>query len=160
VSIGAVRIVGNCLLTSQRVELLVRPERAMTAESVRVHQLRERDVAAGLKPEEAMRRLLQFIGSRPLVGYYLEFDVAMINREIWPMLGVRLPQPKIEVSALYYDYKNRQRPEHERDRMIDLRFQTMMSELGLPQREAHDALNDAVMAGLAFVKLRHLLSRG
>ena len=158
VSIGAVRIVGNRLLTSQRLELLVRPERRLSADSVRVHQLRERDVAAGIKPEDAMRRLLEFIGSRPLVGYYLEFDVAMINREIWPMLGVRLPQQKIEVSALYYDYKNRLRPEHERDRMIDLRFDTMMTELGLPRRSAHDALNDAVMAGLAFVKLRRLLA--
>jgi DNA polymerase-3 subunit epsilon len=158
VSIGAVRIVGNRLLTSQRLELLVRPERRLSADSVRVHQLRERDVAAGLEPAQAMRALLEFIGSRPLVGYYLEFDVAMINREIWPMLGVGLPQQKIEVSALYYDYKNRQRPAHERDRMIDLRFQTMMGELGLPLRNAHDALNDAVMAGLAFVKLRHLLA--
>ena len=34
----------------------------------------------------------------------------MLNREIWPMLGVRLPQPKIEVSAMYYDFKNRQLP--------------------------------------------------
>jgi len=157
VSIGAVRIVGNRLLTSQRLELLVRPERAPSAGSVRVHRLRERDVAAGMKPEVAMRRLLEFIGSRPLVGYYLEFDVAMINREIWPMLGVGLPQPKIEVSAMYYDYKNRLRPAHERDTMIDLRFQTMMTELALPTFEAHDALNDAVMAGLAFVKLRRLL---
>jgi len=157
VSIGAVHIVGNRLLTSQRLELLVRPERAVSADSVRVHQLRQRDVASGLKPEDAMRRLLQFIGSRPLVGYYLQFDVAMINREIWPMLGVGLPQQKIEVSALYYDYKNRQRPAHERDRMIDLRFQTMMDDLGLPLRNAHDALSDAVMAGLAFVKLRRLL---
>ena len=158
VSIGAVRIAGNRLLTSQRLELLVRPERALSADSVRVHRLRERDVALGLKPEDAMRRLLEFIGSRPLVGYYLEFDVAMINREIWPMLGLRLPQPKIEVSAMYYDYKNRQLPAHERGGMIDLRFQTMMKELALPQRDAHDALNDAVMAGLAFVKLRHLLA--
>jgi len=31
-----------------------------------------------------------------------------------------------------------------------------MSELALPLRDAHDALNDAVMAGLAFVKLRDL----
>lgn len=157
ISVGAVRIVGNRLLTSQRLELLVRPERALSAGSVRVHRLRERDVALGMKPEEAMRRLLEFIGSRPLVGYYLEFDVAMINREIWPMLGVGLPQPKIEVSAMYYDYKNRQRPAHERDTMIDLRFQTLMDDLGLPQRDAHDALNDAVMAGLAFLKLRRLL---
>ncbi|HEU5295706.1 MAG TPA: 3'-5' exonuclease [Burkholderiaceae bacterium] len=158
VSIGAVRIVGNRMLTSQRLELLVRPERALSADSVRVHHLRERDVAAGIKPEQAMRQLLEFIGSRPLVGYYLEFDVAMINREIFPMLGLGLPQQKIEVSALYYDYKNRQRPAHERDRMIDLRFDTMMSELGLPLRDAHDALNDAVMAGLAFIKLRRLLA--
>jgi len=160
VSVGAVRIAGNRLLTSQRLELLVRPERALSAGSVRVHRLRERDVAQGLEPQEAMRRLLEFIGSRPLVGYYLEFDVAMINREIWPMLGVRLPQPKIEVSAMYYDYKNRQLPPHERGGMIDLRFQTMMNELALPQRDAHDALNDAVMAGLAFMKLRRLLAGG
>ena len=158
VSIGAVRIVGNRLLTSQRLELLVRPERAMSAASVRIHQLRERDVAHGLDQEKAMRRLLEFIGSRPLVGYYLEFDVAMLNREIWPLLGVRLPQPKIEVSAMYYDWRNRQLPAHERGNVqIDLRFATMMNALGLPLREAHDALNDAVMAALAFIKLRWLL---
>ena len=156
ISIGAVRIAGNRLMTSQRLELLVRPERALSADSVRVHRLRERDVAHGLEPEQAMRQLLQFIGSRPLVGYYLEFDVAMLNREIWRMLGVRLPQRKIEVSAMYYDFKNRQLPAHERGGTIDLRFATMMSELGLPQRDAHDALNDAVMAALAFIKLRNL----
>ncbi len=160
VAIGAVRIVGNRLLTSERLELLVRPERAMSAASVRIHQLRERDVAHGLDQEKAMRRLLEFIGSRPLVGYYLEFDVAMLNREIWPLLGVRLPQPKIEVSAMYYDWRNRLLPAHERGNVtIDLRFATMMKTLGLPLRDAHDALSDAVMAGLAFMKLRWLLGQ-
>jgi len=158
ISIGAVRIVGNRLLTSEKLEMLVRPERRrLKADSVRVHGLREQDVAQGIKPEEAMRRLLEFIGSRPLVGYFLEFDVAMLNREIWRLLGVRLPQPKIEVSAMYYDYRNRQLPSHLQGGEIDLRFATMMNDLGLPLRGAHDALNDAVMAGLAFVKLRHLV---
>ena len=81
----------------------------------------------------------------------------MLNREIWPLLGVRLPQPKIEVSAMYYDCKHRQLPPHERGGNIDLRFATMMNELDLPLRDAHDALNDAVMAALAFMKLRRLL---
>ena len=157
VALGAVRIAGNRLLTSERLELLVRPERRLSRESVRVHMLRESDVAQGIDRVQAMRRLLEFIGSRPLVGYYLEFDVAMLNREIWPLLGVRLPQRKLEVSAMYYDYKNRHLPLQERDRMIDLRFATMMNDLGLPLREAHDALNDAVMAALAFVKLRRLM---
>lgn len=157
ISIGAVRIVGKRLLTSQRLELLVRPERAIAANSVRVHHLRESDVAHGLAPEQAMRQLMDFIGSRPLVGYFLEFDVAMLNREIWLMLGVRLPQRKIEVSEMYYDFKNRQLPAHQRGGNIDLSFATMMKDLGLPVRDAHDAINDAVMAGLAFLKLRQLL---
>jgi DNA polymerase-3 subunit epsilon len=158
ISIGAVRIVGNRIMTSERLELLVRPERGVSAESVRIHRLRERDVAQGLPIDEAMKRLMYFIGSRPLVGYYLEFDVAMLNRAIWPMLGQGLPQPKIEVSALYYDHKFKQLPAYQQqaNTSIDLRFSTLMADLGLPMREAHDALNDAVMAALAFIKLRQL----
>jgi len=159
IAISAVRIQDDRILTSQRLELLVRPEGAVPADSIRVHRLRGQDVAGGLPAQEAVQQLLHFIGSRPLVGYYLEFDVAMLNRVLFPMLGVRLPQPQIEVSALYYDYKFRQLDAHQKDRSIDLRFATLMHDLDLPEREAHNALNDAVMAALAFTKLRHLLGR-
>lgn len=159
ISIGAVRIVGQRVMTSERLELLVRPQRGVSADSVRIHRLRERDVAHGLPVDDAMRRLLQFIGSRPLVGYYLEFDVAMLNRAIRPLLGIGLPQTLIEVSGLYYDHKFKQlsRCPQKANPDIDLRFSTMMNDLGLPLRDAHDALNDAVMAALAFIKLRQLL---
>ena len=158
IAIGAVRIRGNRIMASERLELLVRPEkRRLSAESVRVHRLREQDVARGISADEAMMKLMYFIGSRPLVGYYLEFDLAMINRVLFPMLGMGLPQPKIEVSALYYDYKFAQLPQHARDsRDIDLRFDSLMKDLGLPVWAAHDALNDAIMAALAFLKLRQL----
>ena len=163
ISIAAVRIAGKRVMTSERLELLVRPERRVSAESVRIHQLREQDVAQGMAPEEAMTRLMHFIGSRPLVGYYLEFDIAMIDRALAPILGMDmgLPQPRNEVSAMYYDYKFRQLPRHLRDNpAIDLRFATLMNDLELPLRHAHDALNDAIMAALAFVKLRRLLAAG
>ncbi len=158
ISIGAVRIKGNRILSSERLELLVQPQGNVSAESIRVHRLREMDVANGLPVEEAMRRLIHFIGSRPLVGYYLEFDVAMINRAMKPLLGIKLPQRQIEVSALYYDYKFKQLPPYQQqgNADIDLRFDTLMKDLALPTRDAHDALNDAVMAGLAFIKLREL----
>nr|WP_222622813.1 3'-5' exonuclease [Ramlibacter cellulosilyticus] len=157
VSVGAVRIAGDRILTSQRLELLVRPgKRRVSESSVRVHGLRERDVMAGVDPDEAMMALMRFIGSRPLVGYYLEFDVAMIDRAIFPLLGVGLPQPKIEVSSMFYDWKRRQLPPYEEAAQIDLRFATILRELDLPMEDAHDALGDAVMAAMAFVKLRHL----
>ena len=60
---------------------------------------------------------------------------------------------------MYYDYKlaQIQHQAHLGSPQIDLRFDTLMQDLGLPQRDAHDALNDAVMAALAFIKLRRLL---
>ena len=158
IAVGAVRIVGQRILTSQRLELLVRPDKEVPADSVRIHRLRSRDVAQGLPLDEAMRQLLHFIGSRPLVGYYLEFDVAMLNRAVWPLLGMGLPQQRLEVSAMYYEYKFKQLPPYQQQATteIDLRFATLMQDLALPEREAHDALNDAVMAAMAFIKLRRL----
>lgn len=158
ISIGAVRIVGDRIMTSERLELLVKPEGRVSADSVRIHRLREQDVAKGIPMREAAAQLLKFIGSRPLVGYYLEFDVAMLNRAIRPLIGIGLPQPKVEVSAMYYEYRFNQLPPYQQhdNADIDLRFDTLMADLKLPVRDAHDALNDAVMAALAFIKLRHL----
>src|SRR4051812_39371097 len=92
ISIGAVRIVGDRIVTSERLQLLVRPsKRRVSPGSVLVHGLRERDVVQGMDPDHAMAALMHFIGSRPLVGYYLEFDVAMVDRAIFPLLGLGLP---------------------------------------------------------------------
>lgn len=160
ISIGAVRIAGNKILTSERLELLIRPDKKVSAGAVKVHRIREQDLAQGIAPEEAMTQLMNFIGSRPLVGYFLEFDEAMVNKSVRRMIGIGLPQPKIEVSSLYYEYKARQLPDHLRETtQIDLRFATMMRDLGLPLREAHDAINDAVMTAMAFIKLRSLAGK-
>lgn len=157
ISIGAVRIVGNRVMTSEKLQLLVKPSKAVSAEAIKVHGLREQDVAQGLDIDEAMHQLLRFIGPRPLVGYYLEFDAALINRALFPMLGVRLPQPQVEISALYYDWKQRTLPPYQHGASIDLRLATLMADLDLPTRQAHDAVNDAIMAALAFLKLKALL---
>jgi DNA polymerase-3 subunit epsilon len=150
VSIGAVRIEGSRILTSERLELLVRP-----------HQLSERDVAQGLSLADAIKKLLYFMGGRPMVGYYLNFDVAMLNRTVQPMLGWPLPQEQIDVSALYYEYKFKQLAPYQQNdsAVIDLHFVTMMRDLELPVFESHNALDEAVMAAMAFVKLRRAIKK-
>jgi DNA polymerase-3 subunit epsilon len=161
VAISAVRIVGERLMTSERLELLVKPKRRVGADAIRIHGLRESDLAQGLDVDVALQQLMHFIGSRPLVGYYLEFDLAMIDRALCPMLGMGLPQARHEVSALFHEWKFRDLPPYQQQGQvtIDLRFETLMRELALPTRKAHNALNDAVMAGLAFLKLRRLLGK-
>lgn len=158
-SVGAVPVRGRQVLTSQRLALLIRPDadRApLTAENVRIHRLRAADLAEhGVSPLEAARRVLDFIGPRPLVGYHLAFDVALLNRLVRPLIGIPLPNTQIEVSGLYHDLRHRQQP----GAHIDLRLDAIMDGLGLPRRAAHDPVNDATMAALAFVKL-HALRTG
>jgi DNA polymerase-3 subunit epsilon len=155
VSLAAIRIRGNRLLLSQRLELLVRPSAAIERAAVAVHGLRPMDVADGLPPREAMDRFLRFIGTRPLVGYYLEFDIAMVNRVIRPWLGVSLPNRAIEVSALFYDRVMRDRSSRDAQYTgtVDLSFARILADLDLPALPAHDALNDALMTGLIYLKL-------
>ena len=155
VSLAAIRIRGNRLLLSQRLELLVRPSAAIEHAAVVVHGLRPMDVANGLPARDAVGRFLRFIGTRPLVGYYLEFDIAMVNRVIRPWLGVSLPNRAIEVSALYYDRVMRDRSTREAlyTGTVDLSFGRILADLDLPSLPAHDALNDALMTGLIYLKL-------
>ncbi|SMC26199.1 DNA polymerase-3 subunit epsilon [Andreprevotia lacus DSM 23236] len=148
-SIAAVRIKGNRLCVSDHLLLTVRPQRRIDPATVPIHGLREQDVADGLPVADALAKLLAYIGNRPLVGYYLEFDVAIINRHLRPLIGIGLPNRRIEVSALYYDrHVSAYRPE------VDLSLDAISHTLQLPALPRHDPLCDALMAGLIYLKLQ------
>jgi DNA polymerase-3 subunit epsilon len=157
VAIAAVPIIGNRIATSRRFEAVVKPERMPEAGSIKVHGLRRRDVAAGRPMAEVLPELLRFIGSRPLVGYYIDFDVRMIDRYALHQIGAKLPNQRLEVSSLYYDRKYGKAPPGS---TIDLRFATIRRELGIPDLGQHDAFADALMAAMMWVELRDLAARG
>jgi DNA polymerase III subunit epsilon len=105
VTIAAIRIRGSRILASERFESMVKPNARMKAEAIKVHHLHEGDVAGGRTMEQVLPELLRYIGSRPLVGYYPEFDLAMVNKHMRRMLGIELPNARIEVSGLHYERK-------------------------------------------------------
>jgi len=160
ISIAAIPIKNKILLTSERLEILIKPKQALSAQSVRVHRLRTCDLEQGLDARTAAIKFLHFVGSRPLVGYYTEFDIAMINKIVHPILGIQLPNIQFDVCNMYYDYKFKQLPPYQQyaNADIDLRFVSLMEDLELPSRHGHDAFNDAEMAALAFVKLQDLVN--
>ena len=150
ISIGAVKIRGNKVLTSDSFYVLVKPEGMMQASNVKVHGLRPKDVSDGIPIKDAIYQLLDFIGGRPLVGYYLEYDVALVNKYLKPLLGITLPQKQIEVSALYYD----QEIKKVQDGYVDLRMATIIEKLKFPDLPRHDALNDAINVALMYLALQ------
>ncbi|MFH0710048.1 MAG: 3'-5' exonuclease [Pseudomonadota bacterium] len=150
-SIGAVKIKGDKILTSQSFEVFLKPSKEISVESIKIHHIRPCDLEHAIEPLEGVKKFLEFIGNRPLVGYYLEFDMAMINRLIKPWLGITLPNKQIEVSGLYFDKKIALIPQGN----IDLRFDTILKDLKIPRMGQHNALNDAIMTAMVYIKLQH-----
>ena len=156
VTVAAIPIRGSRILASARFETMVKPDVRMKAEAIKVHRLREGDVAGGRPIEEALPELLRFIGSRPLIGYYLEFDVAMINKHARRMIGIELPNRRIEVSGLYYERKYGDAPPGVQ---VDLSFAAILTDLGLPVLDQHDAFSDALMTAMMYVALADFKAR-
>lgn len=152
-SIGAVKMKGDKILTSQSFEVFLKPSGAIGEQSIKIHHIRPCDLEHALPPQEGIVRFLDFIGNRPLAGYYLEFDMAMVNRLVKPWLGVNLPNRQTEISGLYFDKKIALIPQGN----IDLRFDTILRDLNIPRMGQHNALNDAIMTAMVYVKLKNTI---
>jgi DNA polymerase-3 subunit epsilon len=156
VSIAAIRIRGSRILASTAFRAVVRPDAAMRESAVKVHQLRAQDVAHGRPMAEVLPELLRFVGSRPLVGYWIAFDVNMLNKYLIEMLNIHLPNRQIDVSELYYERKYGNAPPGS---VIDLRYAAIVEDLGLQARQQHDAMNDALGAAEMYVVLEDMRTR-
>lgn len=150
ISIGAIVIKGNRIVHSKKFERFAKTIQPLSSQSIKIHHIRECDIQNGHDIDEVIEQFLEFVGNRPLVGYFLEFDCKMIDKYIQPKLGITLPNEKIEVSALYYDKMIKKYPQGN----IDLRFDVIMERLSLPRLGKHDAINDVIMTAMIFLKLK------
>jgi DNA polymerase-3 subunit epsilon len=152
ISVGAVRIDGCRIGTSEALDLTLAPPERLDPESVKVHKLRRQDLHGGLPVDEAMAQVLEFVGNRPLLGYNVAFDIAIIDRHIQPLFGFRLPNRTIELADVYLRRWNR--PDSGLE--ADLRLETIARNLGLPvPRGRHTALKDAVFTAALYVRMMH-----
>ncbi|BAK72510.1 MAG: 3'-5' exonuclease [Arcobacter sp.] len=152
ISIGAVIIKDNTIVSSKKFIKFIKPKTKLQAEAIKIHHIRECDLNDAEEIDEVITEFIDFIGNRPLVGYFLEFDIAMINKYLKPKLGITLPNKAYEVSEIYHDYKIEIIPQSH----IDLRFNSIMEELNIPNLGKHDAYNDAIMTAMIFIKLKNL----
>lgn len=149
VALAAVKVVDDRVLTSSALNLRLQPPKGLDEDSIRIHGLREIDLRGGEPVGDALNKLLDFIGNRPLLGWCLEFDLAVINRQLRPRFGFSLPNRVVDVRRQYLRHWRRVHPTVE----PDLRFERVAGALGVPVLERHTALGDAVTAGLMFLSL-------
>ncbi|BAF69636.1 3'-5' exonuclease [Nitratiruptor sp. SB155-2] len=148
-SIACLPVKKDKILLSKALYLELKPQKDISAQSIKIHHLRACDLQGAMEPKEAIERVLYFIKNRPVAGYYVEFDVKMISKYTKKFFGFTLPNKQIEVSGLYYDYKQKAIPQG----FIDLKFDTILKDLNLPKLKAHNALNDTIMSAMIYLKL-------
>jgi DNA polymerase-3 subunit epsilon len=150
-SIAAVPLARRVVRVSQALTITVRNDATGGIEAMRHHRLRPDDVAAGASIDEALERLLDYLGSRPILGYAVAFDLAVLNRLLEARYGFHLPNRVVELREAYRAWVRLKRPEEE----PDVRFETVMRALGVPVIGRHDALGDAVTTALAYIAASH-----
>ncbi len=151
-SIGAVKIVNDKIELSESFERFLQPEHHIGEESIKIHHIRPCDITDSIEAKIAIEEFLHFIGNRTLIGYYIKFDIAMINRYAKKIIGTTIPNKSIELSNMYYK-RYQKKSSHE---FVDLKFDTIMKNLDLPELGQHDALNDAVMSSMMYLKLKNI----
>jgi len=156
ISVAAIKIRGDRILASETFQAVVRPRVAIGEAAIKVHGLREIDVCNARPMSEILPDLLHFIGGRPLVGYYIDFDIAMLNNHVAEFIGIHLPNPRIEVSGIYYDRKYGDAPP---GTQVDLTFANILRDLNLPLFNQHDAYSDALMTAMIYVGLKDYQAR-
>ncbi|EKO3427697.1 3'-5' exonuclease [Vibrio fluvialis] len=149
VTIAATKIIGNRILTSQPFEVRLRAPQSLDSGSVRIHRMRHQDLIDGISEHEALTRLLDFIGNRPLVGYHIRYDKKILDIACRRHLGFPLPNSLIEVSQIYHDKLEKHLP----NAYFDLSLDAICRHLDLPLQDKHDALQDAIAAALVYVRL-------
>ena len=159
-SIGAVKIAkdatGYIIDTANPLSIVCRPPIMPDTDSIVIHGLRPMDLENGTSYSDMLDRLLPFIGSRPVVGFYVNMDIAFLNTLIKPKIGTKLPNALIDVSTL--DVKLRQKTNKNSDIPIDKRhLSELLGAYDIPILPAHDSMNDALMTAMLFCHLKHQL---
>ncbi|WP_104038282.1 3'-5' exonuclease [Vibrio jasicida] len=149
VTIAATKIIDNRIITSKPFEVRLRAPQSLDSGSVKIHHIRHQDLVDGISEKEALIKLLDFIGNRPLVGYHIRYDKKILDLACLRHFGFPLPNPLIEVSQIYHDKLERHLP----NAYFDLSLDAICKHLELPIQDKHDALQDAKSAALVYVRL-------
>jgi len=154
-SIAAVVIKGNRVLSSKKLHLILSPPKDLPSASVKIHKLRRIDLNEGLPIAEALEKMLKFIGNRPIVGYNIGYDLAVLDQYLRPLFDFGMPNRYIDVMDLY---RKKTQLSGGVECQINLSFEAICNGLDVPVLGRHTALGDAITTAIIYVRLKSSVS--
>jgi DNA polymerase III subunit epsilon len=140
---------GRVSLADARHEL-VRPRRMPDADSIRIHGLRESDLADAPPLAEQLDLLLEALTGRVIVAHVASVERGFLGAALAER-GLEVRNPFVDTAFLDRELRRlRQAPAAEQE---PIGLSAMARELGLPVHRPHHADGDALTTAQAFVAL-------
>ncbi|MCE2572772.1 3'-5' exonuclease [Motilimonas eburnea] len=151
ITLAAVKICQQKVMMSQKLSIKIQPKTPINADSIPVHHIRNQDIEGAMSIEQALPLILNFIGNRPILGYFIKFDLAVLSRYTEQAYGFHLPNRPIELCHVYYKKVNTYYP----DAWLDHKFETLATTLDIPILGRHTAMGDAITVALMYLQLNY-----
>jgi len=142
IEVGAVRFVGG--KPEEEFSTFINAGVQIPGHISRMTHISNDDVRTAPRFEDIAMKLLEFIGSLPICGHQIEFDLTFINAEL-KRAGFPEVTPQVIDSVLLA------RTLFQRAERFSLKH--VCDELAIPLDNAHRALHDAKASGMAAVRL-------
>lgn len=151
-SIGAVKVMGNRILTDAPFERTIRQEHLpQHREAIGVHGILPGQSLAGQDETQALQEFLSYIGNAALVGHHLRFDVSILNEALKKRHAGKLRNPLIDTRALALRVE-KGRGNYD-DQPGNYSLDALCQRYHIPGSDRHTAAGDAYITAILLLKL-------
>jgi DNA polymerase III subunit epsilon len=154
ISFATVSVVGGRVSLGDARYELVRPRRMPGGDSIRIHGLREADLADAPPFSELLDGLLEAFTGTAIVAHVAAVERSFLGAA-FAEHGLRLRNPIVDTAALAMELGSRRR--HPTLRTPPIGLSHVAQGLGLPVHRPHHADGDALTTAQVFIALATLL---
>lgn len=161
VSLGAVRMTGGRIDLSDTFHRLIKPETALTRESIVIHGITPSDVIKEPDINEVLLEFSGFCGTDVIVGHFVSIDMSFINREMKKISGLPMQNPVLDTFTIYEWIRKKGTGSGKNSVALpmvrDPRLYEIAKYFGIPFNGGHDAAIDSFITAQVFQRFIPML---
>jgi DNA polymerase-3 subunit epsilon len=152
VSIGAVKMNGGSIEMGQTFYKLIKPETALTAQSVVIHEIMPSEVSEKPPVDMVLSGFLDFCGTAVLVGFCVSIDMSFLVREAKRFLGTAIRNQVLDILPLYewIHFRENRRTQQAANLPRQFSLYDIAKGYGIDVNSTHNALVDAYITAQIF----------
>ncbi len=147
--IGAVSLKNQQIDIKNNFEIYI-DQQKFNPESAKIHGIIQNEEIKTYSEEEAIKKILKYIGNSVLIAHHAGFDIGMLNATLHRMGLPDLKNPVLDTGRLY-------RSSRITSNLIDRNKKYTLDELAetfqIDIRDRHTAAGDAIITAIAFLKI-------